>query len=482
MKSLRRQLLSVFLLALLGGLAHAGPATGGTLVLTKDLQGATGSSAMASGDFSLRFAWGEPAAATLVSAPPYTLLSGYLAGGFGSGMPLTVLSARVGLPGQKSFYQDGWQVGVALDAPVTLVFSDQLDDASLASGLQVSLLRDHAGLPGSATAPIRVSHDPETRTITISPGQAWMGNTLYDVHLSPQIRSVDGEPLDQDVHISFSTLLDPHLNNVVLNPIVPEGALGTTWPASAVTFLHIPSQSLSDFSVILLARDPINNPLRIDPGLIQEANEKAARSGGAYRVPVSIQEITACNAQGDGLGPLSQTAELIMSYGLGSSPSVLPALIRPQTLSLWALDEEHKLWVKIPESRFRGDSQSVSAPITRFSVFALMGSPDGNASESYAFPVPWRPHGPQAGPGPAQTGTETGGITFSNLPSECHIKIFTLSGELVRELHHTDLGGSLAQEVWDVKTVHGDPVASGVYLWEVSSSVDRKTGKLMVIR
>jgi len=75
-------------------------------------------------------------------------------------------------------------------------------------------------------------------------------------------------------------------------------------------------------------------------------------------------------------------------------------------------------------------------------------------------------------------------LNFVGLPSECTIKIYTLAGDLVREIHHSDAGSPLSQgrEAWDAKTAHGDPAASGVYLWRVDSSVDGKNGKLMIIR
>jgi flagellar hook assembly protein FlgD len=111
-----------------------------------------------------------------------------------------------------------------------------------------------------------------------------------------------------------------------------------------------------------------------------------------------------------------------------------------------------------------------------------MGSADADASNVYVFPLPWRPHGPDAGDGPGQTGTDAGGITFSNLPSECTIKIYTVSGHLVRALSHSDLAGPVGQEKWDGNTSSGDHAASGVYLWRVESSADSKNGKLMVIR
>jgi flagellar hook assembly protein FlgD len=73
-------------------------------------------------------------------------------------------------------------------------------------------------------------------------------------------------------------------------------------------------------------------------------------------------------------------------------------------------------------------------------------------------------------------------MTFTNLPSECTIKIYTLAGGLVRQLQHSDAAGLPHQEIWDGKTTHGDNAASGVYLWRVESSADGKNGKLMIIR
>jgi hypothetical protein len=58
-----------------------------------------------------------------------------------------------------------------------------------------------------------------------------------------------------------------------------------------------------------------------------------------------------------------------------------------------------------------------------------------------------------------------------------------LSGELVRQIRHSDLASPVAgQETWDGNTSGGGHTASGVYLWRVESATDGKNGKLMVIR
>ena len=474
MKSLNRLLLLNGLVGLLAASARADSSSGGSFVLTKDLWGASGTPVLASADYSLGMAWGEPVSGDVITQSTYTIVSGYYGGGFGNGLTFTVVSSRVGAPGQTTYLQDGVPVGLPYSAPVQIVFSDQV----LPQGVKAVVAMDHLGVASNVAAPIDTTYDPVTLTLTVLPHGSWTGDTLYDMQVSPAILNVDGIPLDQVYHVYFQTMLDPHQENVVVAPILAGAAAPSPSKTLGAMTIQFPNQSLSDYAVVLWSRDALNAPLRTDPKIIQETTAKALASGGRYREPVSIQEIIAYDTHGNLMSTLSAPAQLAVDYD--GAPSA--GLVRPGTLAIWALDETHLLWVKIPASRNAPAVQSVSAPVTRFSVFALMGGPDGGASDSFVFPVPWRPHGPNAGTGPGQTGTEAGGITFSNIPSECKIQVYTIAGELVRQIHHSDTGGLIGQEIWDAKTVHGDPAASGVYLWRVESSVDGKNGKLMIIR
>ena len=87
--------------------------------------------------------------------------------------------------------------------------------------------------------------------------------------------------------------------------------------------------------------------------------------------------------------------------------------------------------------------------------------------------MPFRPNAGNS----ARYGTWAQGIRFTNLPGYGKIKIYTLSGELVRELPV-----ALVTETWDVKNTDGKLVASGVYIWEATAGSGRKTGKLVVIK
>jgi hypothetical protein len=454
----------------------------GQFVITKDLWGATGNASATSVNYLLGFAWGEAVSGDVTSNSTSTVISGYYGGRFGSSQTISLLSSQILASGAKTFIQDQIPVGVPFNAQVQLTFSDQLNAFTIANGIQILVASDHLGQPSTVISSYTHQLDSTAHVLTLVPSSALTANTLYDVRVNPVLQNVDGFPMDRIYDIYFLTLLDPHQDNMVLDPMGP-GAAGTVGSSGGAVSIHIPTESLSDYSAVLLSRDPVNAPLNSTPKIIQEATSKAQASGGVYRTPIAVQEIAAYNTQGSLMGHLSQPVQLTLDYGAAfSAPGVSAGLIRPRTLALWALDQTHRLWVKIPDSQNNVGFHTVSAPVAQFSVFALMGSPDGNASDVFAFPVPWRPHGPNAGTGPGQSGTEAGGITFSNLPSECTIKIYTISGDLVRELDHSDTGGTIGQETWDVKTTHGEVVASGVYLWRVQSSADGKNGKLMVIR
>lgn len=93
-------------------------------------------------------------------------------------------------------------------------------------------------------------------------------------------------------------------------------------------------------------------------------------------------------------------------------------------------------------------------------------------------------------------------IYFYNLPAECDIKIYTLSGDIVKEIHHTSNsnGSDLrwfetfskdgtqkfagGEHAWDLITDSDQAIATGLYLFTVKDSEtgDIKRGKFLVIK
>jgi hypothetical protein len=72
-------------------------------------------------------------------------------------------------------------------------------------------------------------------------------------------------------------------------------------------------------------------------------------------------------------------------------------------------------------------------------------------------------------------------LRFTNLPQECRISIFTVSGELIRTIDHNNQFDGNAW--WDLRTENNQEVAPGLYIYHVESGNGReKVGKFAVIR
>ncbi|MCX6827370.1 MAG: hypothetical protein NTV06_08950 [candidate division Zixibacteria bacterium] len=74
-------------------------------------------------------------------------------------------------------------------------------------------------------------------------------------------------------------------------------------------------------------------------------------------------------------------------------------------------------------------------------------------------------------------------IHFANLPHKCKIKIFSLDGDLIRELDHNmtkDSPGSMHHQ-WDMITRNTQLVVSGIYYYTVESEYGNQIGKLVII-
>jgi hypothetical protein len=70
-------------------------------------------------------------------------------------------------------------------------------------------------------------------------------------------------------------------------------------------------------------------------------------------------------------------------------------------------------------------------------------------------------------------------ITFNRIPEGCTIRIYTLAGDLVVTLYHTDGDGS---ESWDLQADNGRQVSSGMYIYHVESEFGEHLGRFAIIK
>jgi len=77
----------------------------------------------------------------------------------------------------------------------------------------------------------------------------------------------------------------------------------------------------------------------------------------------------------------------------------------------------------------------------------------------------------------------TRSIHFINLPNKCTIRIFTLDGDMVRQINHdVPAGTPQASHVrWDLITRNTQAIVSGIYYYSVESELGNQIGKIVII-
>ena len=130
-------------------------------------------------------------------------------------------------------------------------------------------------------------------------------------------------------------------------------------------------------------------------------------------------------------------------------------------------DEANIRWVVLP-SQVNVTSRRVVARPNHLTIFAILQlAPSTNVDNARIFPNPYNPR------------KHTQGMTIANLPARAELKIYTVGGDLVREVGYTT-GNS--RTVWDGKNDAGLEVASGVYVMLIKSPIGTTKIKFAVER
>jgi hypothetical protein len=122
----------------------------------------------------------------------------------------------------------------------------------------------------------------------------------------------------------------------------------------------------------------------------------------------------------------------------------------------------------------RGEAGALS-PVVVPTAIARVSTP--LLAEVRVVPNPYNPaalYNQQVFPGPPR-------VQFVNLPSEARVKIFTASGDLVRELEKPPDPGD-DSVVWDLKNHNQEDVAPGIYIYYVESGGERIWGHFVIAR
>lgn len=103
----------------------------------------------------------------------------------------------------------------------------------------------------------------------------------------------------------------------------------------------------------------------------------------------------------------------------------------------------------------------------------LTRGPTVNLERVIVVPNPYRSSAPWDSPNAHE-------LHFTNLPSQALIRIYTVAGDLVAELRHSDKIHDF--ERWNLKNDDGKDVASGIYMYRVEASSFSFQDRFIVIR
>jgi len=374
--------------------------------------------------------------------------------------------------------RNGLILGVPNNVLPTVSFTNSINASTLGQGITLKAIatnRDDAISPAQAAQFTFVYNDISVNgnppfTAVLTPSFPIKGYS-YELAVTTNVLDAGGNPIQQGQVVDYRILFDRFANNrVVMNVSATPGAPMTPH----VVTLDVPPESLPDDGAILISPDRDAARLQLVSSSIQDANARALLDS-PYDQNVWTGGFDFYNSSGTiDQRPFSNPLTLTCKFaGLNNGSGYLSNVsipVRLGTLNVRNLDLNVHRWNRLDGFSVDSNQQTISGPIYHFSVYAVFGAPDTSVEQAYAFPVPFKP----------SLGHTH--ITFINLSSEADIKVYTINGELVKGIHHSDAAGTPGQEVWDVTNNSGQPLGSDVFYYLITSQNAKKTGKILVVR
>jgi len=289
----------------------------------------------------------------------------------------------------------------------------------------------------------------------------------------------DGIPtLSSATSSAFRTLDLPAGLKVILSSAAAAQSQTVPIPGLGFITVELPPHAAAVDGYILISTNAGTAPVGASPGDLSSAAGKLLPN---MLVPGYLTEIYFYDLFGNKLtGNFSAPVKIYFTYPDANNDDLIDGTTPPvgvSALKIMNLDTTDIAWDQLDNSVLDKTSKTVYAYINHFSFYALgnLVSAVGALTDVYAYPNPYKP-----GTGGAFDRSVFGdGIVFQSLPAKAKIRIYDLSGGLVAKLEDADGDGRC---LWNVKNEQGGRVASGVYIYLVTSGGGVKSGKISIIR
>ncbi|MBI4052353.1 MAG: VCBS repeat-containing protein [Elusimicrobia bacterium] len=350
------------------------------------------------------------------------------------------------LPGVSQYSPSEDSPGVLISTTISTRFTKAMSTPSFDAGFTLTAIRDKDGVSISQAVPGSFSFS--TKTLVFTPSSSLLKNHTYEVRISTDCKDLFNAPLASGVTWQFVTFFDYSIANTIVSLKGPRFSL--------------PANAFSEDGAISVSTSVSN-------AAIQAASQKLTGQD-RFKSPLRTLDIKALNTSG-ALNQPNALITAVVSYNDsdqdgfvdGSNPP-----LREKTLALWWLDETSQTWSRIPGARVDVQANTLTSSLPHFSVFGMIGAEDTSLQDVFAYPVPYVP---------SRQATRV--ITFKNLSSKATLRIFSVSGDLVREIEEADGDGITT---WDVRNSEGEDVASGLYLYLIENDQEKEKGELIVVK
>jgi hypothetical protein len=247
--------------------------------------------------------------------------------------------------------------------------------------------------------------------------------------------------------------------------------------------LIVPFSLLADSAAWIMSDEPAALPLTDSAASLVAA---AVPPSGMLVASASVTELILVSDLARSTGTLGQLVTVSVPYYDSINPGFVDGVVPPMkvdTLRLCVLNETSGLWEEVPGSVVDTFNKVVRGDIGHLSIFAALGTPnwaEPDLGSVRVYPVPFHPSRSQNEGKPYSAGDPTSGIVFDRLTDSVTIRIYTVTGQLVRSLSSERSGGRLN---WDVRNDSGQDVATGGYIAVLTSPGKGKAvKKLLIIR
>jgi len=174
--------------------------------------------------------------------------------------------------------------------------------------------------------------------------------------------------------------------------------------------------------------------------------------------------------------------ELTVAYNDADNNGIIDGTtLNENEMSIWTYGS-NGVWEQLITKSIDTEKNLITGYVKHFSLFTLFGGAATlTLNNLVVIPNPFVPYDNNTDNGiPYQSGNPSSGILFAGLALNSHLKIYTVDGAKVvdKELNNTT---DVVQ--WDVRNDNGHEVASGVYIFVITSQNGaKKSGKFVIVR